>query len=87
MYILLAAHKITYYRSRTEDSPIKPGSKLLHQYKTTTTTKHSQLTLVGGSGKSKLFLRRNFEARTDCLFKTDVRLINCQIRGSQKGKD
>ena len=87
MYILLAAHKITYYRSRIEDSPYQVQNCFTRTKKSTTTTKHSQLTLVGASGTSKLFLRGNFGARTDCLFKTDVRLINCQIRGSQKGKD
>ena len=64
-----------------------PGSKLLHQYKNNNNNNKTQLTLVGASGISKLFLRENFGARTDCLFKTDVRLINCQIRGSEKGQD
>ena len=66
---------------------LQPGSKLLHQNKKNDNNNKTQLTLVGASGNSKLFLRGNFGARTDCLFKTDVRLSNCQIRGSQKGKD
>ena len=85
MSILLAADKITYYRSRIEDSPNQVQNCFTS--KKNNNNNKTQLTLVGASGISKLFLRGNFGARTDCMFKTDVRLINCQIRGSQKGKD
>ena len=86
MYILLADHKITYYRSRIEDSPNQVQNCFTSTKQQQQQQKHSQLTLVGAPGTSKLFLRGNC-ARTDCLFKSDVRLINCQSRGSEKGQD
>ena len=86
MSILLAAHKITYYHSRIEDSPYTRFKTASPEQNNNNNNK-TQLTPLGASGKSKLFLRGNFGARTDSLFKTDVRLINCQIRGSEKGKD
>ena len=66
---------------------LQPGSKTASPEQKNDNNNKTQLTLVRASGNRKLFLRGNFGARTDCLFKTDVRLINCQIRGSQKGKD
>ena len=37
--------------------------------------------------RSTFSKRNTFGARTKCLSKTDVRLINSQIKGSEKGKD
>ena len=67
-------------------------SFLLTRFKTASPIQNNnnnktRLTLVKPSGASKRFLGGNFGTRTECLFKTDVRLINCQIKGSEKGKD